>query len=203
MIQIIKDIEQGSPEWHELRRTRMTASHAQEIGTAGKGLKTLCRKIAAQIFTGELASDGFKNEAMERGSEEETFARSAYEFERSVEVEQIAFAIYSDYVGASPDGLVGEAGGCEFKRKTFEKHNDLLLGSESFESKYIWQCHMNMLVFDRQWWDLVSYNPLFKNRALHIIRILRDPAKDAALLAGFAKGEELIKQYVAELTKGA
>ena len=106
MTQIIKNIEQGTPEWHELRRSRMTASHAQEIGSAGKGLDTLCRKIAAQIFTGEIAP-AYKNENMLTGNEEEHFARSAYEFERDVEVEQITFGIFSDYVGASPDGLVG------------------------------------------------------------------------------------------------
>ncbi len=200
MTQIIKDIEQGTPEWHELRRGRMTASHAQEIGNAGKGLDTLCRKIAAQIFTGEIAPQ-FKNEAMLIGNEEEQYARFAYELERGVDVEQIAFGIFNEYVGASPDGLVGTDGGVEFKRKAFEKHADLLLGAEDFETKYVWQCHMNMLVFDRKWWDLCSYNPLFKERSLHIVRIERDPAKDAALLAGFEKGEALIKEFLSTLNR--
>ena len=199
VMKIIRDVEQGTPEWHEYRRTRMTASHAQEIATADKGLQTLCRKIAGQIYTGELAPCAFKNQNMITGNEEECFAREAYELTQGVDVEQIGIGLYSDYVGASPDGLIGDDGGCEFKRKTFEKHNDLLLGAEKFESKYVWQCHMNMLVFDRQWWDLVSYNPLFKDRSLYIQRIYRDPAKDALLLNGFKVGEELIKAYLNEL----
>ena len=199
-MEIIKEILQGSPEWHELRKGRMTASHAQEIGVKGKGLETYCRKIAAQIYTGQISPDNYKNENMERGSEEERFARMAYELTLDVEVRQIAFAIYDEYAGASPDGLVGNDGGCEFKRKSFEKHNDLLLGATDFESKYIWQCHMNMFVLDRQWWDLCSYNPLVKNRCLYIKRIFRDKEKDKAIIEGLKKGKELILQYLENLS---
>lgn len=198
MLQIIRDIEQGSPEWHDLRKGRMTASHAQEIANAGKGLDTLCLKIAAQIYTDTIAPS-YKNENMRIGNEEEDFARKAYELTTGCDVEQVTFGIYSDYVGASPDGLIGEDGGLEIKRKTFEKHCNLLCGIEKFESKYLWQCRMNMLVFDRQWWDLVSYNPLFKEKSLYKIRLVRDAKYDEILLKGFERGESLIKEYLSML----
>lgn len=200
MLQIIRDIEQGTPEWHNLRMSRMTASHAQEIANCGKGLNTLCRKIAAQIFTNTIATT-YKNQNMLIGNEEEHFAREAYELMTGCDVEQVTFGIYSDYVGASPDGLVGSDGGIEIKRKTFEKHCDLLCGADQFESQYIWQCRMNMLVFDRQWWDLISYNPLFKEKSLFGIRIYREEQYDEKLLKGFEKGEELIKEYLSILNK--
>jgi hypothetical protein len=198
MLQIVRGIEQGTTEWHELRLGRMTASHAQEIANCGKGLDTLCRKIAGQIFTNTIAPS-YKNENMIIGNEEEHYAREAYEILTGNDVEQVTFGIYSDYVGASPDGLVGTDGGIEIKRKTFEKHCDLLFGVEPFESKYIWQCRMNMLVFDRQWWDLLSYNPLFKGKSLFKLRLHREEQYDEQLLKGFEKGENLIKKYLSIL----
>lgn len=200
-MEMLYNIEQGTPEWLELRKGRMTASHAQEIAANGKGLETLCRRLAAQIYTDSLAPT-YKNDNMICGSEEEHFARSAYEFETGQKVEQVGFVIYSDFVGSSPDGLVGTDGGVEYKRKTFEKHNDLLLNADKFETKYVWQCHMNMLILNRQWWDLVSYNPLFRNKSIYKERIYRESECDAKLLAGFQRGEQLIKEYINQLLNG-
>lgn len=200
MLRIIRDIEQGTPEWHQYRIGRMTASHAQEIANCDKGLETLCSRLAGQIYTGTIAST-FKNDDMIVGNEEEHFAREAYELYTGNDVEQVAFGIYSDFVGASPDGLIGDDGGLEIKRKTFDKHLALLLGREKFESKYIWQCRMNMLIFDRQWWDLISYNPLFKNKSIHIVRLHRETKYDELFLKGFEKGEKLIKEYLSILNE--
>lgn len=58
-----------------------------------------------------------------------------------------------------------------------------------------------MLVFDRQWWDLVSYNPLFKEKSLHRVRLFRDTKYDEQLLKGFEVGETLIKNYLSILKK--
>ena len=37
----IYEVNQGSPEWFELRKGKVTASHAQAIGNNGRGLDTL------------------------------------------------------------------------------------------------------------------------------------------------------------------
>lgn len=190
---IIHDVEQGSPEWAQLRLGKMTASNALCIATGGKGLESYCRLLAAEIFTG-CGAESYTNANMITGIEQEPFARMAYEMQTGHEVEQVGFIEYSEYVGASPDGLVGVNGGLEIKRKTFTKHNDLLLGADTFEEKYIWQCHMNMLVSGRLWWDLISYNPHFKGKSIYQQTFQTDPIRNEQLLAGFDKGEQLIKK---------
>lgn len=191
----LHNVKQGSDEWHSLRLGRMTASNAHTISVAGKGLETYCRMLAAEIYTGQR-EDEYKSPDMIRGNEEEDYARSCYEFQTGNQVIEVGFAEYSEYVGASPDGLVGLDGGIEIKRKTLKTHNDLLLGAVEFEEKYIWQCHMCMLIFDREWWDLMSYNPLFKERSLFIKRIHRSAECDTKLLSGFMKGEALINEFL-------
>lgn len=192
---ILHDLAQGSPEWHAVRLGKMTASHAHTIAVAGKGLSTYCRQIAAEIYTGS-AFDSYQSPAMLAGVEEEDLARSAYEMHTGVEVVQVGFAEFEPFFGASPDGLVGLDGGVEFKRKTAKCHNDLLLGAEDFEPGYVWQCHANMMVFDREWWDLCSFNPTFKDRSLFIKRIERSAECDAKLLAGIEAGKAEIQRYL-------
>lgn len=203
---IIYDCQQGSPEWIELRRGKMTASHAQQIGNAGKGLDIYTSEIAAELFTGKTAKT-YKNASMQNGNESEYLARIAYEMKTGYTVSQIGFAQYNAYVGASPDGLVGSDGGIEIKSRDSDDesysttHLKLLLGEEKFESKYIWQCHMNMHVLDRSWWDLISFDPSFKDKSLFIERIYRDPEMDKRLLSGYETGAKLIETKLKKLNR--
>jgi hypothetical protein len=191
----LHDVTQGSPEWRAVRLGKMTASHAYTIAVAGRGLSTYCRQIAAEIYTG-VEFEGYQSAAMLMGVDEEDFARKAYELTTDTEVVQVGFAEFEPFFGASPDGLIGLDGGIEIKRKTAKCHNDLLLGVVDFETEYIWQCHANMLVFDREWWDLVSYNPAFKARSLFIKRIERSAECDAKLLVGIEAGKQEIQHYL-------
>ncbi len=194
---IINYAPQGTPEWLEARIGKMTASHADTIATAGSGLSTYCRQIAGEIYSG-MPFDSYMNDNMRVGKEDEEYARNAYELSTNSEVLQVGFAVRKDTpdFGASPDGLVNLDGGVEFKRKTAKCHNDLLLGAVKFESKYVWQCHANMYVFNRDWWDLVSFNPTFKDRSLYIIRIHRDLEYERKLLLGIAQGRQEIEKYL-------
>lgn len=198
----IVDCIQGTEEWHKVRLGKMTASHAQAIAAGDKGLETYCRQLAAEIFTG-TRPESYKNEDMQRGNDDEQFARDSYSLVTGREVEQVGFMVFDkfEHVGASPDGLIGGDGGLEIKRKTNLKHNDLLLGAEKFESKYIWQCKMNMLIRGAEWWDLVSFNPNFKGKSLFIQTITRSAEDDEKLLRGFEKGEQLIKHYLEILNR--
>lgn len=194
---IIHDCTQGSDEWHKLRLGKLTASHAQAIATGGKGLETLCRKLACEIYTGS-SEETYSNQNMITGVEEESFARMAFELETGLNVEQVGFIEYSELVGCSPDGLIGTDLGIEIKRKTFSKHAELLLGG-SFEPQYIWQVYMNMLITERDSWYLVSYNPKFKSKSLFVEQFSPDEERYEKLLNGFEKGEKLIKDYLETL----
>lgn len=190
----IYDMLQGTPEWFAVRKGKMTASHAQAIGNQGKGLDTYIFQILAEQFSsGE--KEFFSNEHIDRGHELEPLARSAYEMERNVEVKQVGFIELDGYVGSSPDGLVGSDGGAEIKCHDDVKHTKMIINGESeIDPGYIWQCQMNMLISDRNWWDLIFYNPNF-SKPLIIFRILPDQAKIQALIKGFEIGRQRLEAY--------
>ena len=185
------DIIQQSPEWFEIKKGKMSASHATAIGNCGKGLETYARQIVKDLI---IERQNFTNKDMERGNELEPIARITYEFENSVTVKQIGFITYSDYVGVSPDGLINDDGGLELKARNDDIHFGLLLG-DPVDSSTIWQMNMAMLITGRKWWDFGSYNPNFK-QSLFVKRFYPDHAKFEALMKGFYIGELLIKKLL-------
>jgi exodeoxyribonuclease (lambda-induced) len=195
-----KDILQGTPEWLEVRKGKMTASHAQAIGNNGKGLHTYVHDLMADSFSsGEYES--YSNKHMDRGNELEDQARTIYELETDQTVEQVGFIDHDAYSGCSPDGLVDDDGMIEIKCMDDKKHFRVILyGEKEIDSKYIWQMQMQMLVADRKWVDFIAYNPNFK-QSLIIHRIKADKDTQDKILEGIATGTALIKQINIKLTK--
>lgn len=190
-MKIVKDIEQQSPEWFAIRKGKMTASHAQAIGNAGKGLETYIYDLVAEEYS-SAEKEQFSNEHTERGNELEEVARGIYELENNVDVEQVTFIEYDEYVGCSPDGLVGENGLIEIKSPNDTEYlKYLIFGEGQIDTKYIWQCQMQMLITGKKWNDLVIYNPNFKKSIL-VYRIEPDKEKFEKLLNGFDVGKKLI-----------
>lgn len=185
------DIIQQTPEWFEIKKGKMSASHATAIGNCGKGLETYVRQIVKDLIVEKV---NFSNKDIERGNELEPIARITYEFETGEKVKQIGFISYSDFVGVSPDGLINEDGGLELKARNDDIHLGLLLG-DSVDSSAIWQMNMSMLVTGRKWWDFGSYNPNFK-QSLFIKRFYPDLVKFDSLLKGFDIGEKLIRNLL-------
>lgn len=180
---------QSSDAWHEIRKGKLTASHATAIGNYGKGLQTYVREIIQNMIHYEVQ---YISRDMERGNELEPIARSVYEFENNVIVKEVGFITYNKYVGCSPDGLVNDDGMVEFKARGDKAHLGLLLG-DSVDSGTIWQMQAQMLISERKWCDFCSYNPNFK-RSLFTQRFYPDPKKFENLLKGFKIGEELLIQ---------
>lgn len=187
----INNCEQGSEEWFECRKGRLTGSHAQAIGNQGKGLDTYITELMAQYYSsGE--KEQFTSKHTERGNELEPIARDIYSLETGNQVEQVGFCEYNDYVGVSPDGLVGDDGLIEIKSIDDTGYFKYLLNGESeIDSKYIWQIQMQLLVTDRKWCDFVAYNPNFK-KSMFIHRITPDLEKFEALKKGFEIGQTKI-----------
>lgn len=188
----IHNVEQKTKEWFDIRKGKMTASKATAIGNAGKGLETYIYELMAEYYS-SADKEQFSSSHTDRGNEYEPVARDVYSFENGVDVETVGFIELSEYVGCSPDGLVGDDGGTEIKSPDDKKYILYLLNKENeIDSGYIWQCQMNMLITDRKWWDLIIYNPNFEKSML-VFRIHRDLKKFEALKKGFEKGEVLIK----------
>lgn len=193
-------IEQGSPEWHAMRCGKATASRIADIVAKTKtGISamraTYMGELIAERLTG-VVSEGFKSAAMQRGSDTEAEARTAYEWLYDCEVERIAFVDHLTIAmsGASPDGLVGTDGLVEFKAPNTATHIDTLLGA-NIPGQYIKQMQWQMACTGRKWCDWVSYdNRLPESMRLFVKRINRDDALIAEL-------EKEVTTFLAEVTR--
>ena len=114
---------QRSSEWHERRCGHITASRMAAVLALGKRDGRPLQ--ARQDYAGDLVCELLTGEprgvpttpAMQWGKDCEEAARTAYEAKRGLIVANVGFLIHPSvpYVGASPDGLVGEDGQSEIK----------------------------------------------------------------------------------------
>lgn len=182
--------EQGSPEWFELRKERMTASHAQAISSNGKGLETYIMGLMQESYS-TSEPERFKSKAMERGNILEDSARFAYEVKTGLHIEQVGFVIDSDYIGCSPDGLWSNEGCIEIKCLEDRAYFEYLL-TNKINTTYVWQMQMIMHICKIDWCDYVVYNPNFK-KSLIIQRVFIDNKKIDKLKIGFLSGIKKIE----------
>ena len=196
-MQIINNIQQGTPEWLQLRVGVFTATDGQTIATKGKGLETLIYEKASEIITGLSCEEAYTNSNIERGKELEEQARLFYEIEKNVTVETVAF-VYGDlqHTGCSPDGLVGVDGLSEFKCPD-NKNFVYICITDDYDKDYYWQCQYQMFITKRKWADLVFFNPNFNN-PVKTFRIGRDEKSQITLKENTEyavnKALEIVKQ---------
>ena len=189
----IHNFEQHSDDWYRIRLGKLTASHAATIKTAGQGLETLCFDLAAERLTG-IAKDNFQTPAMQQGNELEDNARTLFELQTGLAVTQVGFVELDDYIGCSPDGLIGEDAGLEIKcpqDNTFTRY----LYDGKIKPEYFCQMQMNMLITNRPRWYYVVYNPHF-NPSIVVKEVFTDGEYQEALAQGLAKGKARIQEIL-------
>ena len=88
-------IEQGTPEWHQMRLGKVSASRMADLLAKTKtGFSASRAKYMAQLLCERMTgqpTEFFVTPAMQRGTEIEPVARAAYEAENLVSVEQVAW----------------------------------------------------------------------------------------------------------------
>lgn len=166
----IFNMEQGSPEWFQVRLGIPTSSCFSKVMAKGEG-KTrseYMRKLAGEVLTGG-PSDGFSNGHMERGKEMEPQARSAYEIMFDTEVEPVGF-VRNHGAGASTDGFVGTHGMVEIK--TMLPHILIDVHDRGrMPPAHVAQVQGGMWITGRQWCDFIGFWP---GLPLYVERIERD-----------------------------
>lgn len=180
---------QRTDEWFAARCGKVTASRvADALAKTKTGWGASRANYAAQLICERLTgvqSEGFQNDAMRFGTENEPFARAAYEFHTDETVELVGFIDHPriDKSGASPDGLVGVDGLIEIKVPNTATHIDTLL-SQTIPQKYELQMAWQMACTGRQWCDYVSFDPrLPEEMRLFVKRFQRDDAQIKSLEA--------------------
>lgn len=179
-LQII-DCDQGSADWFAARAGLPTASEFSTVMARGKdGGASLTRakymrQLAGEILTEEPAPEGYSNAFMERGKELESEARSLYSLTYAPPT--LVGFMRNGRKGASPDSLVGDAGGLEIKTAIPAVQIERLLRG-TLPPEHIAQVQGNLWVSERQWWDFMSYCPKLPPL---VIRVQRDEAYIAQL----------------------
>ena len=173
-------IEQGTPEWHELRRGKVTASRVADILAKTKTGPSASRQnylieLALQRTT-KTIQPSYTNDAMAWGTATEPQARVAYEVKTGNFVDQVPFIDHPtiEGFGCSPDGLVGD-GLIEIKCPNSATHWEYFKYNRP-PQKYVIQMQAQMAVTGAKWCDFVSFDPRMPERSqLLIVNVPRDP----------------------------
>lgn len=208
-LQVFDDVEQGTDEWHALRRGIITASVVGQFITPSSikpanndTSRSLAIHLVAERITG-YTEPVFVSSDMERGNFDEPFAREIYS-EHYAPVTETGFMIRDDFgfpIGFSPDGLVGDDGLIEIKSRRQKKHLATILADEApIENMAQMQC--GLLVSGREWCDYISF---CGGMPMYVKRVLPDQRWFAAIteaVAAFeARAASMIDVYTAT-TKG-
>jgi hypothetical protein len=178
---IIYNVEQGSPEWDQLRAGIITDSNIWKImpGARGSYLKERDKYMtqkAYEIITGKSMEKAFSSKAMDWGTEWEPEARDTYILETGRNVQTVGFVKLNekDRHGGSPDGIVGDPGLLEIKCPEPHTHADTMI-RERVDRKYIFQMNAGMLHNEKEWCDFVSFDPRAPLALqIYIKRFIRD-----------------------------
>lgn len=142
------DIEQGSEEWHAMRKNKISGSTAEKL--LGKGVPNL------KSFNDDSSSFG-GNFATKRGHLLETEAIELYEAINGVKVSQTGFVLNDKYPNAiySPDGYMDDRT-IEVKCFLPKAHLEAV---KRPSLKILAQCYFGQIVLEKDMTDLVLYCP--------------------------------------------
>ena len=190
-------MEQRTEEWFSARLGKVTASRVADVLAKIKSGESASRKnykmeLVVQRLTGK-PQESFTNAAMEWGTEQEPFARMAYEAHTGTFVKEEGFVDHPtiEGFGCSPDGIVGE-GLIEIKCPNTANHIETVLENK-VPSKYIPQMQCQMACTGAKWCDFVSFDPRVpEDLQLFVVRVERDQEYIDAM-------EVEVKQFLSEV----
>jgi putative phage-type endonuclease len=190
---IYHDIQQGTEEWLNLRRGKFTASTFKNL-MATKTTQTYndeIMKVVYERLTGE-SPENFTNDYMKRGTELEPLAKERYMIDTFTKIEDSGFFEYNDWIGCSPDGLIGNDGLIEIKCPKYSTMINYLLKKE-LPTEYRHQVHGQLWITGRDWCDFVGYHPKLSTVIVRVNRneeIIKELVKETDI--AIAKAQEML-----------
>lgn len=216
------EVEQSTAGWRQYRAGSVTGSGFSDVlmklksGAESKVKQTYRMQLLSERITGQPAPEIYAP-ALAWGKENEDAARIAYEMYmaqqgETVFVERVGFVQHPhiDWVGTSPDGLVGEKGMIEIKCPWNSANHLLtiiyasktlaaaLLGAKDaplvpVPEEHLPQIQGNLWVLERDWCDFISFDPRVpEHLQLYVARVYRDEAYIANL-------EVEVKKFLEEI----
>ena len=167
---VFTDLEQGTPDWHQVRLGILTASEVGLLLVKGKrpdglgaGALTAGLRIAGEIYRinggYDATPESWSNVYTERGHTLEEEWRGEYEFITDEFITQVGFVrLDSIRFGGSPDALVAKNGVWECKSHKPEILIPMLLET-GFPEAHKPQCLGNLITTDREYCDITAGFP--------------------------------------------
>ncbi|MDB5258091.1 MAG: putative Exonuclease [Chitinophagaceae bacterium] len=216
-MKVITDIEQGTKEWHDLRRCKVTGTKLDDV----MGTKLARTQLIAEL----IAEEGTEQSKilrptaeMERGTAEEVFTVKRYEDKLNVKDDRVTMCISDEFpwLAVSPDGLIKDKNGKytraievknpDSKTLIFYKMIDLIgleeLGlaksKEPFSrvpAEYKWQVVDSFLVNeDLETLDFIISDARFieDDAKMYIVEVKRD---DPKLQEAMAQAREELQRF--------
>jgi len=202
------ELIQGTHEWVQARCGSVGASQVSDVMSKGRdgrestGYANLRAKIVAERLTG-CVIEGYTNAYMERGNADEGAAREVYEFVTGNTVEQVGLIRHPTipFFHASPDGLIGDDGMLELKRKIPALHIAYLLKNE-VPAEYRKQMTAQLACSGREYVEFVSYCPeLPEDLQLFKIKFRRDEAMIAEMEKSVIDFLESVEALISQLNE--
>lgn len=183
--------EQRTTDWHEGRKRRITASRVGAILGLSKYRTSddVMREMVRDALGAEREFTG--NEATSHGEAHEADALAEYERITGTMVEPCGLVVHPgyDWLGVSPDGLVGADGLVECKcpfRARYMTPSD----------EYTAQMQLQMAVTGRAWCDFAIWRA---GEPLTVVRVMRNDlwlGNNMAVLGGFMRDFISIIEHV-------
>ena len=180
---LLSEHPQGTPEWKQDRAGKATGSRASDILAKIKSGEAAARRdyriqLVTERLSGTPAEDGFVSKEMQWGTEQEPFARMAFEEATGAIVREAGFAYLPDIeAGCSVDGFIDEGeriGILECKCPKSSTHIAYLLAGK-LPSAYEPQILHNMWVTGASFAKFVSFDPrLPEPLQLFLVHVERD-----------------------------
>jgi len=197
-----------TPEHAQARCGKATSSEFKSVLAKGEG-KTRAkylRQVLAERLTGlptETQATGSWAKNLERGNEQEPYARMAYEAWAGVMVEESEFYTHASLeAGCSPDGKAGPRRGVEIKSVIPTVQIETILRG-GYPAEHVAQIQGGLWITGWEDWDFVSYCPeMPEHLRLYTFRVQRDERYIATLaieVRGFLEEVETLYQ---KLMKG-
>lgn len=196
-MEIIENIDQLSEEWFKMRIGSIGGSSIATAVAKGSGAtrNKLLYRMAGEILSGEKY-EGYSNDHMKRGIDQEPEARSLYEFMRGVEVDQVALIRMSEHKHDSPDGLVGKNGRVEIKCVIPSVHIETIIQNK-VPPAYRKQTQWGLSIDEVEWSDFISYSPTIVDRPIFVIR----ESRNEKLIKELHEGADKFIEEMLEIVK--
>jgi len=202
--------EQRSPEWFLARAGKFTGSKfvdlmARNKKTGGKlaSWDNLIWQVVCERLTG-TCKDSIDAASLRWGRECEPYAERQYEILTGNIVVTAPFVVHPkyDFVGASPDGFVGDDGLREMKCPKDTKIHLLRL-LNGMEEEHLPQIQGQLWCTDRKYCDFYSYDPRLEDEKQRefLFTVKRDDEYIAMLEKSVLEAEADANELIAKIRK--